>query len=36
MNSPVFLKEYTYLFLLATALASGIAPEWLILEQSTI
>jgi hypothetical protein len=27
MDSPVFLKEYTYLFLLTTALASGIAPE---------
>lgn len=27
MDSPVFLKDYSYLFLLTTALASGIAPE---------
>lgn len=29
MDSPVFLKEYTYLFLPTTALAGGIAPEQL-------
>jgi hypothetical protein len=27
MDSPVFLKDYTYLFLLTTARAGGLAPE---------